>query len=51
MYTDLYLLINDKTFYKFKDCFKLKKNPINKKPIPKNTSTDNFMKFQWPWLL
>ena len=50
MYMDLYLLINDKSIdkYKFKFFNHKKKNP---KSIPKNDSTDNFIKFQWPWIL
>ncbi len=50
MYMDLYLMINDKSIenYKFNLFNYNKKKP---KTIHKNTSTDNFMKFQWPWLL
>ena len=48
MYMDMYLMINDKSIDKYK--FTLFDSNKKKSPI-KTTPTDNFMKFQWPWLL
>ena len=50
MYMDLYLMIQDKSIEKYKFNF-FNHNKINHKFIPKNDSTDNFIKFQWPWIL
>ena len=48
MYMDLYLMINDKSIDNYKFTF-FDFNKKKSQPIP--TPTDNFMKFQWPWLL
>ena len=43
--------INSKKEFFLKDKINLKNIQSPKKVLRKNISTDNFMKFQWPWIL